>query len=573
MLIYHPVARDLTAYGGPANGTVIEGVVQEVNIATGAVIFEWHSLDHIPLSKSLAPAPTDPATPWDYVHLNAIAVDTDGNLLVSARHASAVWKINRTNGNLIWTLGHGGDFTPVGFADSDWFAFQHDVRRRADGTLSVFDNGSSSIASARSFSRGLVMSLDMTHMTATITHEYIGPNMPKATSQGAFRELPGGHAMLGWGSVGQMTEYDAASKPILDLQFPAGVQSYRAVRVAWHGYPTVAPHTVFDHPGPGTVRATVSWNGATEVAKWVVLAGPDGAHLKPIASSPRTGFETTITAQTNEPVVNVRALDKNGKVLWSPPVPASTASHVGYWLARADGNVSAFGGAAPKGNAKIPPGQRVVGIADSASDGYWVARTDGGVSAEGASALGSLAQLRLKAPIVGIAATPDGHGYYLVAADGGVFTFGTARFRGSLGNLHLQAPIVGMVATPDARGYYLVAADGGVFAFGSARFSGSLGATPLVAPVVGIAMPADGHGYYLVAADGGVFTFGGAQFAGSLGAMHLRAPVVAMAAAPDGPGYYLAAKDGGVFAFGTARFAGSTSVRSAAESVVGLALH
>jgi Beta-lactamase enzyme family len=178
----------------------------------------------------------------------------------------------------------------------------------------------------------------------------------------------------------------------------------------------------------------------------------------------------------------------------------------------------------------------------------------------------------LHAPIVGMAATPDGGGYWLVAADGGVFTFGDASFEGSLGNLTLNAPIVGMAATPDGRGYWLVAADGGVFTFGDAGFDGSLGNLTLNAPIVGMAATPGGHGYWLVAADGGVFTFGDASFDGSLGNLTLNAPIVGMAATPDGGGYWLVAADGGIFTFGDAPFEGSgagTTTQGAAA--VGLA--
>ena len=154
---------------------------------------------------------------------------------------------------------------------------------------------------------------------------------------------------------------------------------------------------------------------------------------------------------------------------------------------------------------------------------------------------GSLGAAHLNAPIVGMAATPDGAGYWLVAADGGIFAFGDASFHGSLGALHLNAPIVGMAATPDGNGYWLVAADGGVFSFGDAAFHGSLGALHLNAPIVGMAATPDGAGYWLVAADGGVFTFGDAGFYGSLPGQGIvaPAPVDAIAASPDGQGYWL----------------------------------
>ena len=191
--------------------------------------------------------------------------------------------------------------------------------------------------------------------------------------------------------------------------------------------------------------------------------------------------------------------------------------------------------------------------------GYWMAAADGGVFAFGASDFyGSMGGTRLNRPIVGMAPTPSGKGYWLVASDGGVFAFGDATFHGSTGALALNKPIVGMAPTPSGRGYFLVASDGGVFAFGDARFAGSAGALPLNSPVVGMATTPSGRGYFLVAADGGVFAYGDATFQGSTGGLRLNRPIVGMSATSSGRGYWLVAADGGVFAFGNARFAGST---------------
>jgi hypothetical protein len=157
-----------------------------------------------------------------------------------------------------------------------------------------------------------------------------------------------------------------------------------------------------------------------------------------------------------------------------------------------------------------------------------------------------------------MAATTDGQGYWLVASDGGVFSYGDAKFYGSTGAISLNRPIVGMAATPDAKGYWLVASDGGIFTFGDATFYGSTGALRLKQPVVAMAATSDGKGYWLVASDGGIFTFGDATFYGSTGALQLTRPVIGMAPTSDGKGYWLVASDGGVFTFGDATFYGST---------------
>jgi uncharacterized membrane protein YgdD (TMEM256/DUF423 family) len=215
-----------------------------------------------------------------------------------------------------------------------------------------------------------------------------------------------------------------------------------------------------------------------------------------------------------------------------------------------EGNASAFTAATTH--------SAVVGIASAPTgNGAWVVAADGGVFTYGtATFAGSLGATHLNAPVVGMAATPSGHGYWLVASDGGVFSFGDAAFHGSLGATHLNAPIVGIASTPDGHGYWLTASDGGVFAFGTAPYAGSLGSALLNAPIVGIAASPHG-GYWLVGSDGSVFAFGGARFEGSLGAVHVNAPVSGMAATSTGNGYWLVGADNGIFAFGDAHFFGS----------------
>jgi hypothetical protein len=222
--------------------------------------------------------------------------------------------------------------------------------------------------------------------------------------------------------------------------------------------------------------------------------------------------------------------------------------------------VNAHGPSAPSGSAEfryvVPP------------SGYWLAAADGGIFAYGAAGFhGSMGGKVLNEPIVGIAALADDQGYRLVARDGGVFCFG-ASYHGSMGGRHLNAPIVAMAATADGGGYWLVASDGGIFSFGDASFHGSMGGRHLNAPIVGMAATADGGGYWLVASDGGIFSFGDAKFHGSMGGRHLNAPIIAMAARADGGGYWLVATDGGVFAF-SAVFSGSAGALRLVAPIVG----
>jgi hypothetical protein len=203
--------------------------------------------------------------------------------------------------------------------------------------------------------------------------------------------------------------------------------------------------------------------------------------------------------------------------------------------------------------------------------GYWLVANDGGIFTFGnAHFYGSTGGMHLNQPINGMARTASGRGYWLVASDGGIFTFGDARFRGSTGAMHLNQPIVGMAATPTGRGYWLVASDGGMFTFGDAHFYGSTGAMHLNQPIVGMAATSTGHGYWLVASDGGMFTFGDARFYGSTGAMHLNRPITGMARSATGRGYWLVASDGGMFTFGDARFYGSTGGQPLAAPIITL---
>jgi hypothetical protein len=203
--------------------------------------------------------------------------------------------------------------------------------------------------------------------------------------------------------------------------------------------------------------------------------------------------------------------------------------------------------------------------------GYDEVASDGGIfTFGGAHFYGSTGSLTLNKPIVGMAVTSDGGGYWLDASDGGIFAFGDAGFFGSTGSIVLNKPIVGMAATPDGGGYWLVASDGGIFAFGNASFFGSQGATALNKPVVGMAATPDGKGYWLVASDGGIFTHGDAQFYGSQGATALNKPIVGMAATSDGHGYWLVASDGGIFTHGDAVFAGSEGGTVLNKPVVGM---
>jgi L,D-transpeptidase catalytic domain len=254
-----------------------------------------------------------------------------------------------------------------------------------------------------------------------------------------------------------------------------------------------------------------------------------------------------------------------GLILASAPAGAVASSG-------AQNSINAYGAAsAAVGNQSGLAGP-LVGIASTPDgNGYWTTSATGQVTSEGDATNYGSVTAALRAPIVGITATPDGKGYWLVASDGGIFTFGDAAFFGSTGAMVLNKPVVGMASTTDGKGYWLVASDGGIFTFGDAAFFGSTGGMVLNKPVVGMASTTDGNGYWLVAADGGVFTFGDAAFFGSMGGTVLAQPIVGITATPDNGGYRMVASDGGIFDFGDAAFFGSGTGAPLTAPVVGMA--
>ncbi len=314
--VYHRVPMDLSSVGGPATGSsVLEGVVQEIDIATGEVLFEWHSADHVGIDESYSnppPASQKQSAPFDYFHINAIDVEPDGNLLVSARNTHAVYEIDRTTGEVIWRLGgKRSDFT-MGPGTS--FGWQHHARRQPDGTISIFDNEANPPLAKHS--RVIVLNVDTDAHTATLVRAYTHPDGLLSGSQGDGQFLPDGHLFVGWGANPYVTEYDAGGNVIFDAHFVEHADTYRAYRFEWQGTPDVRPALAVETDRRGRVTAYASWNGATDVAAWKVLAGPDPAHLRELETVPKDGFETTIRlGWLTDRRVEVRALDADGNEL------------------------------------------------------------------------------------------------------------------------------------------------------------------------------------------------------------------------------------------------------------------
>jgi len=310
--IYSPVRWDLSSVGGPQDGVVLDGIAQEVDIASGEVLFEWHSLDHVGLDDSYRALPEEEGGTFDYFHINSIDVDSDDNLLVSSRTTFAVYKIDRRTGEVIWKLG--GKRSSFEMGPGTWMRYQHDARRQTDGTITVFDNGG---VQKDDQSYGLVLEPDEDEMTVTLEREYANPSGRVAAVMGNVQLLPNGHAFIGWGSDPVFSEFGRKGELLFSARFPSKVNSYRAFRFPWSGKPDEDP-AVAAESGPADEEVTVyaSWNGATEVAAWQTLAGPGPDRLRPVgASAPREGFETAITVGTSEPYVGVQARDDSGRAL------------------------------------------------------------------------------------------------------------------------------------------------------------------------------------------------------------------------------------------------------------------
>jgi hypothetical protein len=309
--VYREIPYDLRPWGGAKEGTVYEGVVQEIDVATARVLFEWHSADDVDPSESYAPLPDDTGTAWDYFHVNSIDPDGSGRLLVSARNTHAVYEIRKSDGKIVWRLGgKKSDFT---MKQGTHFAWQHDARRQPDGTITLFDNAASDPGPGTSKVR--VLRLDDKQRTATLVRSYVHAPPLLATSQGNAQLLPGGHVFVGWGAKPYATEYDRAGHVLFDLRFGVGrVDSYRAFRFRWTGLPTTRPALALRPAGDRTT-VYASWNGATEVARWRILAGADATHLSPISTVPRDGFETHVTVRSSAPTLAVEALAADGTVL------------------------------------------------------------------------------------------------------------------------------------------------------------------------------------------------------------------------------------------------------------------
>ncbi len=316
--VYDGIDCNLSALGGPADGAVADTLIQELDLKTGLVRYEWHSLDHVPLSDSYAsPRPGSRKEPFDFFHVNSIDVMRTGDLLIDARNTWAAYDVDPRTGQVRWRLGGRRSSFKLGAGAGT--AYQHDAQEQPDGNITFFDNGGT--PKAHSQSRAVELELNQATMTATLVRRSVHSPALLAGSQGNVQALAGGDWLVGWGQSPWFSEFSPAGTLLFDAHMPAPYESYRVFRQAWSGQPVVPPAFAFSRSGS---RATVyaSWNGATAVASWRVLAGASPRVLAPVASAPRAGFETGLTLP--HPLragswVSVQALGATGAILGTAP--------------------------------------------------------------------------------------------------------------------------------------------------------------------------------------------------------------------------------------------------------------
>jgi hypothetical protein len=310
VLSYNAVRRDLRSVGGRRNGIVLDNVVQEIDLETRRLLFEWHSLGNIALAESHDRP--ERGKPFDYFHLNGVDVGPDGDLLLSARNTCAVYEVDRATGAVNWRLG--GKRSDFRMRRSARFCRQHDARWYREGEISIFDNHVDRLRDAGE-SRAIKLAVDERRKRARLLRGYKHPRELAAQNKGGTRVLPNGNVLVAWGAVPVVTEYTRTGRIIFNARFArAGDGSYRAERAAWAGRPRTDPDVAAQRRG-GRTAVWASWNGATEVARWEVLAGDDRTALQRVGGRTRTGFETAISVGGRHRYVAVRALDSAGTVL------------------------------------------------------------------------------------------------------------------------------------------------------------------------------------------------------------------------------------------------------------------
>jgi predicted lipoprotein with Yx(FWY)xxD motif len=330
------VTADLSAFpNGSATGQYEDNAIQEVDLKTGKLVFQWDMGTHVPLSQSQIGIPPVSGAVWDPYHVNSIALDSTGkHLLISARSTWGIYEVNHdSTGNIVWTLG-GKDSTFTFGTNAD-FSYQHDARFVSNTEVSLFDDSCCNLPVGKPtrFARGLVLKLDPTAKTASLVSAYTHSPGLDVPTQGSFQLLSNGNVFLGWGQQPLYSEYTAKGKLLYDVRMPDANESYRTLRQPWVGLPQTKPSVVVRRAA-GQVTLYTSWNGATSVASYKVLAGPGRKRLTTVKTVARRGFETVVRFRSNRAKFEVQALGTTGKLLATsalvkPTKPVSATASAG----------------------------------------------------------------------------------------------------------------------------------------------------------------------------------------------------------------------------------------------------
>ncbi|HUA05624.1 MAG TPA: arylsulfotransferase family protein [Solirubrobacteraceae bacterium] len=302
---------------------LMDSVVQEIDIKTGLVLFEWHALDHIPITESFFKKGA-PGYVYDPYHLNSVALDTDGNLIISMRNTWAVYKVDHNTGAVIWTLGSNQNNFKMGAGTQT--AFQHDVLVQPNGVFTAFDDGGGPPTVRQA--RAVELSVNENSKTVTLAKQFEHSPGLKTNFEGGAQVLPDGDLFVGWGQQPYFTEFNSAGQEVFDARFTSNTSSYRAYKLPWSADPGGTPIMTLAPNNDGTTELWTSWNGATAIASWRVLAGTSARTLVPLQTANWTGFETSIAAPTGVGDFEVQALDSSGNVLGTSPM-ATAKPHIG----------------------------------------------------------------------------------------------------------------------------------------------------------------------------------------------------------------------------------------------------
>jgi hypothetical protein len=315
---YVPVQANLSSIGGPSHGGWLDDcVIQELDIRTGHILWEWHTLGHVPLSASQSTS--NGGHFYEYFHLNSIQPLPGHRLLISSRETWSVYLINELTGRIIWTLG--GKYSSFRMGWGTRFEWQHDARLYGSGLLTLFDDGASPQEEPQSSAKELRINLH-THRVSLLSKFTHSPPL-LAGSEGSAELLYDHDMFVGWGAEPDFSEYTASGRQVFDASFPLGVVSYRAYRFPWSARPHTPPAVAAKRSPRGVTWLYVSWNGATQVARWRVVGGPTRHSLRPLKTRRWSGFETSIALSGAPHYLAVQALDDRGRALGRTKVVAN----------------------------------------------------------------------------------------------------------------------------------------------------------------------------------------------------------------------------------------------------------